>query len=45
MVMADEENFDLVALGGGPAGGAVANVGSMLGAKAAVIERDKLGGT
>jgi len=43
--MADEERFDLVAFGGGPAGGAVAAVGRALGAKVAVIEADTLGGT
>jgi dihydrolipoamide dehydrogenase len=37
--------FDLVILGGGPAGGAAAAVGASLGKKIALIERDQLGGT
>jgi dihydrolipoamide dehydrogenase len=37
--------FDLVILGGGPAGGAAAAVGASLGKKVVLIERDRLGGT
>jgi dihydrolipoamide dehydrogenase len=37
--------YDLVVLGGGPAGGAAAGVALALGKRVAVIERDRLGGT
>ncbi len=40
-----EERYDLVVLGGGPAGGAVARRALALGASVAVVERDKIGGT
>jgi pyruvate/2-oxoglutarate dehydrogenase complex dihydrolipoamide dehydrogenase (E3) component len=39
------EGYDLVVLGGGPAGGAVARRALALGARVVVIERDKIGGT
>jgi pyruvate/2-oxoglutarate dehydrogenase complex dihydrolipoamide dehydrogenase (E3) component len=37
--------YDLIILGGGPAGGAAAEAALSLGARVAVIERDHLGGT
>jgi pyruvate/2-oxoglutarate dehydrogenase complex dihydrolipoamide dehydrogenase (E3) component len=40
-----EESYDLVIIGGGPAGGEAARQGAKLGARIAVVERDKLGGT
>ena len=40
-----EHAFDLVVLGGGSGGYATAIRASELGAKVAIIERDKLGGT
>lgn len=43
--MADASSFDLVVLGGGPAGGAAAAVALSLRKTVAVVERDRLGGT
>ncbi len=43
--MADASNFDLIVLGGGPAGGAAAAVALSLHKTVAVVERDRLGGT
>jgi pyruvate/2-oxoglutarate dehydrogenase complex dihydrolipoamide dehydrogenase (E3) component len=40
-----DDRYDLIILGGGPAGGAAAETALALGAKVAVIERDRLGGT
>jgi dihydrolipoamide dehydrogenase len=37
--------FDLLIIGGGPAGGAAAETALRLGKKIAVVERDQLGGT
>jgi len=37
--------FDLLIIGGGPAGGAAAETALRLGKKTAVVERDQLGGT
>jgi dihydrolipoamide dehydrogenase len=39
------EAFDLVVIGGGPAGGPGAMTAAGLGAKVALVERDHLGGT
>ena len=39
------DSFDLIILGGGPAGGAAAEAALKLGARVAVVERDRLGGT
>ncbi len=39
------EAFDLVIIGGGPAGGPAAMTAAGLGAKVALVERDHLGGT
>jgi dihydrolipoamide dehydrogenase len=39
------EGFDLVVIGGGPAGGPAAITAAGLGAKVALVERDHLGGT
>ena len=41
----DADSFDLIILGGGPAGGAAAEAALKLGARVAVVERDRLGGT
>jgi len=43
--MAAEKDFDLVVLGGGPAGGAAASVALSLKKSVAVVEQDRLGGT
>jgi len=43
--MRTERDFDLVVLGGGPAGGAAAAVALGLNKTVAVVERDRLGGT
>ena len=43
--MASEEPYDLVILGGGPAGGEAARQAIGLGARVALVERDRLGGT
>jgi len=43
--MATENEFDLVVLGGGPAGGAAAAVALSLRKTVAVVEKDRLGGT
>jgi dihydrolipoamide dehydrogenase len=43
--MSQQTPFDLVILGGGPAGGAAAGVALSLGKQIAVVERDALGGT
>ncbi|MEX1092962.1 MAG: FAD-dependent oxidoreductase [Acidimicrobiia bacterium] len=40
-----EASFDLVVIGGGPAGGAAAEAALRLGKRVAVVERDRLGGT
>ena len=40
-----ERSFDLVVIGGGPAGGAAAETALKLRRRVAVIERDRLGGT
>jgi dihydrolipoamide dehydrogenase len=37
--------FDLLIIGGGPAGGAAAETALQLGKKIALVERDQLGGT
>jgi dihydrolipoamide dehydrogenase len=37
--------FDLVIIGGGPAGGAAAETALQLRRRVAIIERDRLGGT
>src|SRR5438093_8857524 len=42
--MADA-SYDVVVLGGGPAGYAFALRGALLGLKVAIVERDKVGGT
>jgi pyruvate/2-oxoglutarate dehydrogenase complex dihydrolipoamide dehydrogenase (E3) component len=39
------KRYDLIVLGGGPAGGAAAEAALALGARVAVVERDHLGGT
>ena len=41
----DLDSFDLIILGGGPAGGAAAEAVLKLGARVAVVECDRLGGT
>lgn len=43
--MPSAEPYDLVVLGGGPAGGAVARRALALKARVAMVERDKIGGT
>ena len=43
--MLKEKNYDLVVIGGGPAGYSAAIRGAQLGAKVLLIEKDKLGGT
>src|SRR5580658_6240120 len=43
--MAGEEEFDVVVIGGGPAGYATALYGASAGLSMAVVERDKVGGT
>ena len=39
------DRYDLVILGGGPAGGAAARRALALGARVAVVEGDRIGGT
>ena len=39
------ENYDLVVIGGGPAGYAAALYGSAAGLKVALVEENKIGGT
>ena len=41
----DEKIYDLLIIGGGPAGGAAAETALKLGKTVALVERDKLGGT
>jgi NADPH-dependent 2,4-dienoyl-CoA reductase/sulfur reductase-like enzyme len=41
----EADSYDLIILGGGPAGGAAAEAALSLGARVAVVERDRLGGT
>ncbi len=43
--MAEDKTYDVVVLGGGPAGYAFALRGALLGLKIAMVERDKVGGT
>jgi dihydrolipoamide dehydrogenase len=43
--MAEDRSYDVVVLGGGPAGYALALRGALLGLKIAIVERDKVGGT
>jgi dihydrolipoamide dehydrogenase len=43
--MNDQAEYDLIIIGGGPAGGASASTALNLGARIAVIEKDRLGGT
>ncbi|MCG8483440.1 MAG: dihydrolipoyl dehydrogenase, partial [Clostridia bacterium] len=43
--MAEEKNYDVIVLGGGPAGYVAAIKASQLGGKAALIEKSKIGGT
>jgi dihydrolipoamide dehydrogenase len=43
--MAIDESYDVVVLGGGPAGYSFALRGALLGLKIAIVERDKVGGT
>src|ERR687895_194562 len=43
--MAEGSAYDVVVLGGGPAGYAFALRGALLGLKIAIVERDKVGGT
>src|SRR2546423_1252852 len=43
--MAVDESYDVVVLGGGPAGYAFALRGALLGLRIAIVERDKVGGT
>lgn len=40
-----ESQYDFLILGGGPAGGAAASTALSLGARVAVVEKDRLGGT
>ncbi|MGQ9682066.1 MAG: FAD-dependent oxidoreductase [Anaerolineae bacterium] len=40
-----ESPFDLVIIGGGPAGGAAASTALSLGARIALVEKERLGGT
>jgi dihydrolipoamide dehydrogenase len=40
-----QNTFDLLIIGGGPAGGAAAETALQLGKKVALVERDHLGGT
>ncbi len=41
----DEKIYDLLIIGGGPAGSAAAETALKLGKTVALVERDKLGGT
>ncbi|HUE08185.1 MAG TPA: dihydrolipoyl dehydrogenase [Acidimicrobiales bacterium] len=43
--MANEEEFDIVVIGGGPGGYATALYGAAAGLSVAIVERDKVGGT
>jgi len=43
--MANEEEFDIVVIGGGPGGYATALYGAAAGLSIAIVERDKVGGT
>jgi pyruvate/2-oxoglutarate dehydrogenase complex dihydrolipoamide dehydrogenase (E3) component len=43
--MAAERDFELLVIGGGPAGSGAANTAAKAGAKVALVEKDKLGGT
>jgi len=43
--MAEDKTYDVVVLGGGPAGYAFALRGALLGLDIAIVERDKVGGT
>jgi len=43
--MANEEEFDVVVIGGGPGGYATALYGAAAGLSVAIVERDKVGGT
>src|SRR3989442_15982701 len=43
--MAEDRSYDVVVLGGGPAGYAFALRGALLGLNIAIVERDKVGGT
>src|SRR5438876_6153965 len=43
--MTEDKAYDVVVLGGGPAGYAFALRGALLGLKIAIVEPDKLGGT
>jgi pyruvate/2-oxoglutarate dehydrogenase complex dihydrolipoamide dehydrogenase (E3) component len=40
-----EPQYDFIILGGGPAGGAAASTALSLGARIALVEKDRLGGT
>jgi len=40
-----EAQYDFVIIGGGPAGGAAASTALNLGARVALVEKDRLGGT
>jgi dihydrolipoamide dehydrogenase len=40
-----ESQYDFIILGGGPAGGAAASTAINLGARIALVEKDRLGGT
>jgi len=41
----EKKVYDLLIIGGGPAGGAAAETALKLGKTVALVERDKLGGT
>ena len=43
--MSPKQAYDLVIIGGGPAGGPAAVTARSLGKRVALIERDRLGGT
>ena len=40
-----KSQLDFIILGGGPAGGAAASTALSLGARVALVEKDRLGGT